>query len=141
MNSTFLAPIFGMVALTTVVWAIAVQRRVQEIRARRIPVQSLARASDTAAALKDSSAMDNFNNLLQLPILFYVLCLAFVLVGEDSSARLAGAWAYVALRLVHSVIQITYNRVLHRFYVWTLGNSVLFSLWAVFAIERLRSIH
>lgn len=139
MTSPLYGPVAALVALTIVVWAIALARRVGEIRARRIHPQSLARAKDTAQALHDSQAMDNFNNLLQVPPLFYVLCLALAQTGESSLFYLAGAWAYVALRALHSAIQVTYNRVMHRFYVWVLGNLVLFALWGAFAASLVRT--
>lgn len=135
MDAPFFAPLLAMIALTTAVWALALARRVAEIRARRIHPQALAKAKDTANALHDSQAMDNFNNLLQMPVLFYVLCLALTQAGETGWLFLAGAWTYVALRVLHSAIQITYNRVLHRFYVWTLGNLVLFALWGGFGVS------
>jgi hypothetical protein len=135
MSSLFHGPMIGLIALTIAVWALAVFRRIAEIGARRIPVQSLATAKDTAQALQDSQAMDNFNNLLQVPVLFYVLCLALAQAGATGWFYVAGAWAYVVLRVLHSAIQITRNRVMHRFYVWMLGNLVLFTLWGVFAVS------
>jgi len=46
-----------------------------------------------------------------------------------SSAAIALAWAYVALRVVHSLIHITYNHVLHRFLAFASSNFVLLALW------------
>ncbi len=40
------------------------------------------------------------------------------------------AWAYVALRVVHSAIHCGYNRVMHRFYAFLASNLVLWALWA-----------
>lgn len=133
MQAAILGPVVAMVAITAAVWALALGKRIGEIRARRIPVQSLARARDTANALQDSQGMDNFNNLLQMPVLFYVLCLAVQVTAPAGDGFLYAAWLYVALRAVHSLIQVTYNRVVHRFYVWTAGNVLLFGLWAWFA--------
>jgi hypothetical protein len=139
MHAPFYAPLLTLMALTALVWALALLRRVTEIRTRRIPVQALARAKDTASALQDSQAMDNFNNLLQMPLLFYVLCLVLTQAGETGGVWVGGAWAYVVLRVLHSAVQITYNRVMHRFYVWTLSNLVLFALWAGFAARVLQT--
>lgn len=134
MQAAIMGPVVAMVTITAMVWVLAVGKRVGEIRARRIPVQSLARARDTANALQDSQAMDNFNNLLQMPVLFYVLCLAVQVTAPAADGFLYAAWLYVALRAAHSLIQVTYNRVLHRFYVWTAGNVLLFGLWVWFAV-------
>lgn len=50
-----------------------------------------------------------------------------------TAAALVLAWAYVALRAVHSVIHITYNGVTHRLVAFALSNVVLIALWGVFA--------
>lgn len=136
MTSPLYGPIATLVALTVAVWALAVTRRVREIRRRRLPLQTFARASDTANALQDSRAMDNFNNLLQVPLLFYVLCVMLAQSGEVGELYLAGAWAFVGLRLLHSAIQVTCNRVLYRFYAWVLGCLLLFGMWCNFAIDQ-----
>lgn len=137
MNTVFYGPMIALVALTIAVWGMAVRRRVGEIRRRRIPLQSLARARDVAVAFEDCSAMDNFNNLLQVPVLFYALCLLLAQAGAGGLVFLAGAWLYVGLRALHSAIQVTTNRVLHRFYAWTASNAVLFALWAGIAVRLL----
>jgi hypothetical protein len=49
------------------------------------------------------------------------------------------AWAYVALRIVHSLIQATVNIVLYRFIVFTLSSLCLIGLTthaAIFLIHR-----
>lgn len=139
MNNVLYLPMLGLVTLTVVVWAMAVYRRVREIRIRRIPLQSLAQARQVAVAFEDVQAMDNFNNLLQVPVLFYVLCLAVAQSGSGGELFLAGAWAYVLLRVLHSAIQITHNRVPHRFYVWLTSNLILIALWIGFAVDVLRA--
>ena len=48
------------------------------------------------------------------------------------------AWAYVALRVVHSGIHCTYNRVKHRFFAFAASNLVLWALWVVLAVQLLR---
>lgn len=135
MNNAIYLPMLGMVTLTFVVWGMAVYRRVREIRMRRIPLQSLAQARQVAVAFEDVQAMDNFNNLLQVPTLFYVLCLAMAQRGGGGELFLTGAWAYVLLRVLHSAIQITHNRVPHRFYAWLASNLILIALWVGFAVD------
>lgn len=133
MTSPVFAPAIGIVLLTAAVWTVAVVQRVGEIRRRRIAVQSLARAHDTAATLQDARAMDNYNNLMQAPLLFLVLCFALAQAGVASPPFVAAAWAYLLLRAAHSAIQLTYNRVLHRFAAWAASSVLLFGMWAAFA--------
>lgn len=138
MHSTFYYwPMLALVLLTAMIWALAVSRRIREIRRRRLPLQSLARARDVAVAFEDSQVMDNLNNLLQMPVLFYAVCLALAQIGSTSLPLLVAAWAYVLLRVAHSAIQVTSNRVRHRFYVWMTSCLLLFGLWAGLAAQLL----
>jgi hypothetical protein len=70
-------------------------------------------------------------NLLELPMLFYVVCV--ILFVSERASRLAVfvAWAYVFLRVVHSLIHLSYNHVLHRLAAFTLSNVALVSLWII----------
>ncbi|MDO8332178.1 MAG: MAPEG family protein [Fluviicoccus sp.] len=129
MNTPMLAPMTALVAWTAVIWLIAVRHRVAEIRLQRLRVQALARAKDVAALLQDTAAMDNFNNLLQMPVLFYAVCLAATQIRADSLAMTGLAWGYVLLRVLHSAIQLGENRVMRRFPVWMASNILLFALW------------
>lgn len=129
MSTSFIGPMLAMVGLTLVVLSVALRNRMREIRARRIPLQSLAKARDVATAFENCQATDNFNNLMQMPVLFYVLCLLLQQQGITELSFVVGAWVYVALRMTHSVIQSTFNRVIQRFYVWVASNAVLFGLW------------
>ena len=64
-------------------------------------------------------------NLLEVPLLLYVTCLCIALAGQVDAWSLRLAWAYVALRLLHSLIHLTANRVTHRFAAFGISNFVL----------------
>lgn len=70
-------------------------------------------------------------NLLELPMLVYVVPLIpYVTAGAMHLAVLV-AWTYIVLRVVHSLIHLTYNHVLHRLSAFTLSNVALVSLWVM----------
>ena len=71
-------------------------------------------------------------NLLELPMLFYVGSLMFFATEKVDGVVLAVAWAYVALRAVHSAIHLTYNNVRHRLIPYALSNVVLVTYWVLF---------
>ncbi|OYW24166.1 MAG: hypothetical protein B7Z49_03305 [Hydrogenophilales bacterium 12-63-5] len=135
MPHDILLPCAAMVALTGLVWLSAVYERVAESRARGIAPQSLASSRDTARILKNTQALDNFTNLFEFPVLFYVLCLAMVITGMSTAGYVTAAWVFVALRAAHSLIHVTYNRVFHRFVAWMLGAAWLFAMWGSFVFE------
>jgi hypothetical protein len=136
-NTLILFPVFALVALTIVVWWRMYRVRFAEIRAKRIPPQALATRAGTAARLSDSAPADNFSNLFETPVLFYVLAVLVYVSDSVTPALLALAWLYVAGRCVHSIIHITYNRVIHRFIAYAVSSLVLWIMWTLYAVHVL----
>lgn len=79
-----------------------------------------------------AAAARHFTNLFELPVLFYVLCLALYATRSVDAVFLGLAWAFVALRYLHSAIHLTYNDVNHRLVVYLLGAALLFATWIRF---------
>jgi|SRR5690606_7187741 len=127
----------GLALLTFAVGLKMLQVRVAEMRARRISPQSVALSAQRAQQLEDSRSSDNYNHLFELPVLFYVLCLLSIATGHVPSWLSASAWAFVALRVVHTLIQCTYNRVMHRFLVFLVSFVLLLGMWARFLLSFL----
>jgi hypothetical protein len=73
----------------------------------------------------------NLMNLLEVPMLFYIGCLTLYVTKTVDQAPLYLAWTYVALRVIHSAIHLSYNNVYHRLSVYTVSNVVLVTLWVV----------
>jgi hypothetical protein len=81
----------------------------------------------------------NYMNLLEVPMLFYVACMLLFVTSGVTRTAVVLAWAYVALRIVHSVIHLTYNRVVHRLAVFAASNAALTALWVVAGVHVARS--
>lgn len=75
----------------------------------------------------------NYMNLLEAPMLFYALCIAVEASALGSSLFLSLAWTYVALRVIHSLIHLSYNNVIHRLIAFASSNLVLAIGWGLFA--------
>ena len=114
-----------LMLLTFGVGLLMLVRRVREMKANRIKAQSVALSAQRAALLKDSRAADNYNHLLELPVIFYALCALALATGYIPAWLPASAWAFVALRILHSAIQTTVNRVLYRFVTFLAGFFLL----------------
>jgi hypothetical protein len=125
-------PCAAMVGLTALVWVKLYADRLGEMRKRRIDPQALATARAAAGQLERSQAADNFRNLFEVPVLFYLLCVALASNGGSAPGFVAAAWGYVALRALHSLIHVTYNRVTHRFLVYVSSTLLLFGMWVAF---------
>ena len=126
-------PAVAMVALTVVVWFRMYFSRVAQMKRERIHPQAVATSAQAAAKLTDSKCADNFRNLFELPVLFYLALVVAASTAQVSTATLALAWLFVLLRVAHSAIHCTYNKVMHRFYAYFFGGMTLWVLWAVLA--------
>ena len=138
-QSAIFWPLTVQVLLTLVVAVRMYHARIAELRSRRIRPQELA-TSRGAASLENVAAADNFRNLFELPVLFFAVCPILYITNGVTPLQLTLAWAFVLLRIAHSSIHITYNRVIHRFRVFVLGMLCVFSMWAVFAIHLWRDL-
>ena len=80
----------------------------------------------------------NYMNLLELPVLFYVACAVIGLTQAPSGTQVALAWVYVACRVLHTLIHLTYNHVLHRLGAFAASNTALALLWVSAVAGMLR---
>ena len=128
-----LFPMLALVLLTMAVGIVMYRRRVAEMRAKRIPPQAVATATQMAARLSDTCAADNFRNLFETPVLFYAAVLTIYAAELTSPLYVTLAWVYVVLRLVHSAIHCTYNKVMHRLSVFMATLLALLLIWGLIA--------
>jgi hypothetical protein len=138
MNESILWPMCALALLTAIVWAWMYVDRIGEMRAKHIAPQRLPTAREASTILERTAAADNFRNLFEMPVLFYVLCLTLAVTGLATPLQVGLAWLYVALRATHSLIHVTYNRVSHRFTAHLVSTLCVFFMWGVFAIDLSR---
>lgn len=73
----------------------------------------------------------NFMNLLEVPVLYYVASFVAVLIQQADALLLTLAWVYVALRIGHSAVHLSYNNVMHRLTLFACSNVVVAIMWWV----------
>ncbi len=78
-------------------------------------------------------------NLLEMPMLFYVVCILTYVTGQSGTILVALAWGYVAARVVHTVIHLGSNIVLWRFRVFGLSILILTGMWVLLLISIIRN--
>lgn len=71
----------------------------------------------------------NFSNLLEVPVLFYALGTILLVLGITNQVMMGLAWAFVVLRIIHSIIHVTYNNPIHRFLAFLLSSSIVLIMW------------
>jgi hypothetical protein len=71
----------------------------------------------------------HYGNLLELPVLYYVAGLAIYAADFVDLTFLLLFWSYVAVRLVHAAIHLSYNRVIHRATAFGVGCVIVIIIW------------
>jgi len=127
--SNMMTPVLALVVWTMVILVWLYLRRIPAMRKAGIDPAKI-KGSETYASMPqlDPKAVwvsDNYNHLHEQPVIFYALCVYTHLVGVWDGLNVGLAWAYVATRIVHSLIQVTTNFVPLRFAVFNLGSLVL----------------
>jgi len=127
-----LKPVVALAAWTMVMWAWMYATRIPAMRAAKLDPDRLAR--DPAAKLDNLLAPEvqwkahNYNHLHEAPTVFYAIAIVLAIVGEGDGLNAGLGWAYVVLRVIHSLVQATVNKVIVRFAVFALSSLVLIAL-------------
>jgi hypothetical protein len=128
-NAGMLAPVLALVGWTFVLWFWMYATRIPAMQRARIDVAELSRTGAPLVLPPEVARVaDNYNHLHEQPTLFYAVALAAQLAGVTDGVSVGLAWAYVALRVVHSLIQATRNVIPLRFAVFAAGSLVLLAL-------------
>ena len=128
------APMGAMALLTYIVLALVPIRRFRAAAAGQVTADDFKLGESAAVPPQVAVVNRAYMNLLELPVLFYVGALMYFVGGRVDSTALALAWAYVALRAVHTLIHVTYNKVFHRLTAFALSNLVLMAFWLLFFV-------
>lgn len=130
MNTALYAPMLSLMLLTMTVWFWMYIKRISYMKQNDIDPQRLVSRVRLMQVLPDEiqAPANNLNNLFELPLLFYALCLLNSQQASISPILTNLAWAYVFLRVIHSLIHCSYNKVLHRFTAYALSCLVLWTM-------------
>lgn len=128
-------PVVALVGLTGLVWVlmfafrnVAVIRRIASIDYYRtytngVPPEWVERPARA------------FMNLLEVPVLFYLVCVLMLQTQRWDSVQLSLVWLFVASRYVHAMVYIGLNYVPLRLAAYVTGCITLTVIWWRFASE------
>jgi hypothetical protein len=136
---SILEPMGALVALTFLVLLLIPIRRFRAAFAGRVQRDDFALGESSRVPADVSLPNRNYMNLLELPVLFYVLCVVVLVTRKIDLILLLLAWSYVGLRAAHSLIHIVYNNVFHRLTAFALSNLALLVMWIYFYAALLRA--
>lgn len=115
--------------------------------ATRLPAMSKAKVDPDSLARDPDASLDrvlpshiqwkahNYNHLHEAPTVFYAVALALAVLEAGNGLAAMLAWAYVAVRIVHSLVQAVVNKVVIRFSLFVLSSIVLIALIALAAVR------
>lgn len=127
-----LQPAVALMGWTMVMWLWMYTTRIPAMMAAKVNPDSLAR--DPGASLDKllppqvQWKAHNYNHLHEAPTVFYAVAVVLAILGQGDGLNAWLGWAYVALRVVHSLVQATVNKVTLRFAVFVASSLVLIAL-------------
>ena len=129
---TLITPVLALITLTLLVWIWMYATRIPAMGKAGIQPQEAAHPGTWESRIPSSARQvaDNYNHLHEQPTIFYALVFAIVIAGHTDRLHIDLAWAYVALRAVHTLVQGTVNVVTVRFTVFSLSTLVMMVMLA-----------
>lgn len=121
-------PLFAMLGLTGLVWIVMATLRNVMVMLGKVSMRYYHRYADDVPAEWIERPARTFNNLMQLPLVFYAVCLVAMTLGQVDSTQVSLAWLFVALRALHAVIMLAWNFVPYRFAAYSASTFALFAL-------------
>jgi len=129
--SPVLFPLIALVAWTLVMFVWMYATRIPAMRRAGVIDNRVGKAPghlDSVLPPETQWKAHNYNHLMEQPTLFYAVVLMLAMMGDRDQTTLGFAWAYVALRILHSLVQSTVNIVRYRTIIFSLSSACLFLL-------------
>lgn len=132
-----LAPVIALVLWSFVMWAWMYATRIPAMVRAKMRLDPEAPRGQQMATLpaRVRWKADNYNHLMEQPTLFYAVTLTLALLGKGAGLELTLAWAYVGLRVAHSLLQALVNKIEVRFALFASSSLVLLAMTVLAALE------
>lgn len=129
-HSPILAPLVALVVWSMIMWAWMYATRLPAMFKMKMVSDSNAPRGEQMNLLPAAVRWkaDNYNHLMEQPTLFYAIVLALAFMGAGIGINVTLAWAYVGLRVVHSLVQALVNKIELRFVIFVLSSLALIGL-------------
>jgi len=121
--------LFVLVILTMVIMVLTARVRIESVQSGTVPQSyySLMEGHDIPDFVAKTTR--NFNNLFEVPTLFYAGGAVYLALDQAGQLPIVSAWVFVAARVMHSIIHLSYNNVLHRLVIFAIGNLSVLVMW------------
>ena len=127
-----LQPVVALLAWTMVMWVWMYATRIPAMLKAGLDAKGMVGTTGASlrAQLPDTVSWkaDNYNHLHEAPTLFYAVAIVLAIIGQGDGFNTTLAWAYVILRVLHSIVQATWNKVAVRFALFACSSLALMAL-------------
>jgi hypothetical protein len=130
MHAEILKPVAALIAWSLVMWLWMYATRIPAMQKAKLVLDPTIPPGQLMSGLPADVRWkaDNYNHLMEQPTIFYAVALLLAIIGLGDGLNAWIAWAYVGLRVVHSLVQVTINLIVLRFAVFALSTLCLFAL-------------
>lgn len=129
-----LQPVVALAAWTMVMWFWLYGTRIPALSAAKVDPEELVNdpqlTLDNVLPAQVQWKAHNYNHLHEAPTVFYAVGVTLAIIGQGDGLNAQVGWAYVVLRVIHSIIQATINKVTLRFGFFALSSFCLMFLVA-----------
>lgn len=129
-----LQPVVALAAWTMVMWFWLYGTRIPALGAAKVDPEELVNdptlTLDNVLPAQVQWKAHNYNHLHEAPTVFYAIAITLAIIGQGDGLNAQVGWAYVGLRVIHSIIQATINKVSLRFGIFALSSFCLMFLVA-----------
>jgi hypothetical protein len=133
MYSAILQPVVALAAWTMIIWLwmyitrLPAMQKVEGLNAKTM-IGGIGGDLDKVIPAKIQWVAHNYNHLHEAPTVFYAVAIVLAITGQGDGLNATIAWAYVSLRVAHSLVQVLWNRVIIRFALFALSSIALIML-------------
>lgn len=130
-------PMVSIVLLTSVVGLVAAWARFVGVRSGEVKYGYFKLMQGQEVPDRVTVTTRCFNNMFEVPVLFYVACALYISLGVEGLPGIVFAWLFVALRYAQAFVHLTTNHFLHRMLAfWTSFICVLL-LWVNLVLQQI----
>lgn len=122
-------PMAAMVLLTFIVGCLAVKTRFASVKSGQVKARYYKLMQGQSVPEMVTKTTRCFNNMFEIPLLFYVAATLHISLGIDSMSGIICAWLFVAFRYLHAFVHLTYNHILHRMLMFWGAFLAAMALW------------
>ncbi|MEJ2513620.1 MAG: MAPEG family protein [Gammaproteobacteria bacterium] len=128
-------PMAAMALLTAVAWVTMGRRRFAAVRSREVALDDFRGDRQTPLPAPAAIATRHFANHFEIPVLFYVVCLLYLVFGAGDTLAAILAWAFVLVRAGHAREHLGRNQVATRFRLYVASTCMVWALWLLLAFR------